>query len=134
VELLWLLFTLLQVHLMLLLLHLLMMMVVMLLHLLLLMMLVMVQQLLFLLLLLLLLVHLFMLRLEQLGAKLVNSHDVLAQVGRLDAGVGAVVALVVLLLVVHEAHVLREVGHVFPAFEANFPGQDRVKINSALGH
>jgi len=52
-----------------------------------------------------LMMHLFILRLDELGAEFVDRHDVLAEVGRLDAGVRAVVALVVLLLVVHEAHV-----------------------------
>jgi hypothetical protein len=55
------------------------------------------------------------------AAKLVNRHDVLAQIRWLDAGVRTVVALVVLLLLVHEAHVLGEVGHVLATLEANFP-------------
>ena len=56
----------------------------------------------------------------------------LSQVGGLDARVRAVVALVVLLLVVHEAHVLREVRHVFPTLEANFPVRPESKSTGLL--
>ena len=57
------------------------------------------------------------------AAEFVDRHDVLAQVGRLDAGIRTVVTLVILLLVVDKAHVLRQVRHVLPTLEADFPGQ-----------
>ncbi len=76
--------------------------------------------------------HFLRLGLYHLAAKLVDGHNVLAEVGRLDAGIGAVVAFVVLLLVVHEADMLGQIGHMFPALEANFPASPESKSTGLL--
>lgn len=51
-------------------------------------------------------------------AELVYSDNVLAQVCGFDAGVSTMVTLEVLGVLMHEAHVFRQVGHVFAAVVA----------------